>query len=495
MDQKKSKSISRRQFIKGIGVGAGVLTIGQWDMVQAALLPTAKRKEKFNVVVIGTGLSGLAAALEAQNAGAKVAVLDKMAEEYSSGNSRFSAGMIAIPSDNSPKAQEDYYEDFMKKSMGNGNSVLYKVLAAQSLEGVEWLKGQGLELTPPVNVPGFRLKAVVFAPGLYKGMPRALETLKQNLEKKGGKIFYQSKAKQLIMDTSGRVIGVRTLDSKGLKDYLAEAVVIASGGYGANGQMLETYVDPNADQMMVRGVKWATGDGLRMAEEAGAMLVNMGGMVSIHVAAVSPEKTASGNPFPAIPFTVGINRDGKRYVDESKGYVANGKAVMKQPGQTVAMIFDEEIKKQPGVAISCKLFQDLKLGVVEADSISALASKIQVPPAALEQTISEYNAAIKDGKALEAKPPKAAFAFKIASPKFYAFYPLVPGITLTFGGIKINEKAQVQEADGQVIGGLYAGGECAGGLYYDDYIGGGSLVNCLVMGRMAGKRPPVKKPL
>jgi tricarballylate dehydrogenase len=318
MDRKQGKSISRRQFIKGVGIGAGVLSVGGLHTVQAALLPAAKRKEHFNVVVIGTGLSGMAAALEAQSFGVKVAVLDKMPVENSSGNSRFSAGMIAIPSDNTPKAREEYFEDFMKKSMGNGNALLYKVLAAQGLEGVDWLRAQGIELTPPVNVPGFHMKAVVFSPGLYKGMPKALGILKQNLEKKGGKIFYETKAKQLIMDAGGRVSGVRAVDSKGTRDFLADAVVIASGGYSANSQMLETYVDPNADQMMVRGVKWATGDGLRMAEEAGAMLVNMGGMVSIHVAAVSPKSTASGNPFPAIPFTVGINREGKRYVDESK---------------------------------------------------------------------------------------------------------------------------------------------------------------------------------
>jgi threonine dehydrogenase-like Zn-dependent dehydrogenase len=172
MNKKPGKPISRRQFIKGMGIGAGILSVGQLDMVQAALLPTAKRKEKFNVVVIGTGLSGMAAALEAQSAGAKVAVLDKMTAEYSSGNSRLSAGMIVFPVDSSPKAMENFYEDFMKKSMGNGNAVLYKVLAAQSLEDVEWLKSQGIELTPPYNVPGFRLKAVVFAPGLYKGMPK-----------------------------------------------------------------------------------------------------------------------------------------------------------------------------------------------------------------------------------------------------------------------------------------------------------------------------------
>ncbi len=493
MDRKQGKSISRRQFIKGLGIGAGVLSINGLPTAQAALLPAAKKKEHFNVVVIGTGLSGMAAALEAQSFGAKVAVLDKMPAEKSSGNSRLSAGMIVIPSDNTPKAQEEYFEDFMKKSQGNGNALLYKVLAAQSQGGVDWLRGQGTELSAPYNVPGFRMKGVIFSPGLYKGMPKALETLKQNLEKKGGKIFYETKAKQLIINADGRVTGVRTTGSKGSRDFLADAVVIASGGYSANGQMLETYVDPNADQMMVRGVNWATGDGLKLAEEAGAMLVNMGGMVSIHVAAVSPKSTASGNPFPAIPFTLGINKEGKRYVDESKGYVANGKAVMKQPGQTVAMIFDEEIKKLPGVAAAFKLFNDLKLGVIEADSLGELAAKINVPPTALEQTITDYNAAIKEGKALEAKPPKAAFAHKIGTPKFYAFYPLVPGITLTFGGIKINDKAQVQEADGQVIEGLYAAGECAGGLYYDDYVGGGSLANCLVMGRVAGRQAATQR--
>jgi succinate dehydrogenase/fumarate reductase flavoprotein subunit len=270
-------------------------------------------------------------------------------------------------------------------------------------------------------------------------------------------------------------------------------VIIAAGGYGANREMLESFVDPDADEMMVRGVKSATGDGLVMAHEAGAMWVNMGGMASVHVAAVSPKNTSAGNPFMAVAYTVGINKDGKRYIDESLGYVANGKATMKQPGQTVALIFDEELKKQPGVATAVKQFAGLGIDIVEAGSLSELASKIGAPAAALEQTIADFNAAVKDGKALDAKPPKTAFAYKIASPKFYAFYPLMPGITLTFGGIKINEKAQAQEADGTVIPGLYAAGECAGGLYYDDYIGGASLANCLVMGRIAGQEAAAAK--
>jgi len=338
MKKESFGSVNRRQFIRGLGLGAGLLTLGKIDMAQAALLPKAKRSEKFNVVVIGTGLAGMAAAVAAQNAGAKVAVLEKTAEKEVGGNSKLAGGLIAIPRDGSADAKKEYFEDFMKKSSGKGNAALTQVLADQSLDAVEWLKAQGCELTPPITVAGYRVKSVVFKPGAYKGMPKGLETLRLTLTKKGGKVFYNSKAKQLIMSEAGAVVGVRAADAAGLKDYLADAVIIAGGGYGGSREMLETFVDPNADEMMVRGVKTATGDGLNLAREAGAMWVNMGGMASVHVAAVSPKNTAAGNPFMAVAYTLGINKDGKRYVDESLGYVANGKASMKQPGQTVALL-------------------------------------------------------------------------------------------------------------------------------------------------------------
>ncbi len=486
MEEKKKGSVDRRQFLKGVGLGAGFLALGKIDMADAALLPKAAKSESYNVVVIGTGMAGMAAAVSAANSGAKVAVLEKMGEDVVGGNSKLAGGLIAIPRENSQAAKDEYYEDFMKKSSGKGNKVLSRVLADQTLDAVEWLAAQGADLTPPVTVAGYRVKCVIFKPSAYKGMPKGLEALRNTLAKKGGKICYNTKAKQLIMNDSGAVVGVRAMDGKALKDYMADAVIIAAGGYGGNKEFLETFVDPDADEMMVRGVKYATGDGLTMAREAGAMWVNMGGMASVHVAAVSPKNTSAGNPFMAIAYTLGINKAGNRYVDESLGYVANGKASMSQPGQTVAMIFDEELKKQSGVSAAVSQFAGLGIDIVEANTLAELAGKIGVPAAALEKTVADFNAVVKDGKALDAKPPKTAFAFKIGTPKFYAFYPLSPGITLTFGGIRINEKAQAQEADGTVIPGLFAAGECAGGLYYDDYIGGASLANCLVMGRIAG---------
>ena len=158
-----------------------------------------------------------------------------------------------------------------------------------------------------------------------------------------------------------------------------------------------------------------------------------------------------------------------------------------------ALVFDEEIKKQDRVKTSMDTFTRLGIKLIEADTLEEMAGRLGVPPAKLSRTVADFNSAVKEGKALEANPPKAALAYKLTGPKFYAFYPLVPGVTLSFGGIRVNGKAQVLEADGIPITGLYAAGECAGGLYYDDYIGGASLANCLVMGRVAGHEAAAQK--
>lgn len=482
----RKHSISRRQFLNYVGAGAGACSIAGLRVAEAGLLPAPKKSEKTGVVVIGTGLAGFAAALQAQSAGAKVVILEKRPGADIGGNTSLAGGLIAIPRENTKEAKDEYYEDFLKKSMGKGNAELTRLLADRSLDDADWLKAQGVEFLPPIAVAGYRVKAALFAPGLFRGAPAAIAKLRETFERRGGKIAFETKAKQLVMDTGGAVIGVRAATADGVKDYLADGVVIAAGGYGGSKQLLEQFVDPDADDMMVRGRIWATGDGLLMAQEAGAVLTNMGGIGALHIAAVSPTNTASGNPFTAVAYCLGINRAGKRYVDESLGYVANGKAAMRQPGQVVALIFDEEIKKQSGVGLAVRQFQGLNIPIQEADTLEGLADKIGVPPAALVQTVAEFNAAVQGEAAPGAKPAKAKIAFKVATPKFYAFAPLVPGITLTFGGIRINAAAQVQEGDGRVIPGLYAAGECAGGLFYDDYIGGASLANCVVMGRIAG---------
>ncbi len=490
--KKRRDGITRRQFLKSAGVGAGVIALGPASVATAAQWPKGIKTEKHGVVVVGAGFSALSAAVQAKLNGADVLVLEKTKEDVAGGNSRICGGMICVPLEDTKQAKDNYFEDFMKKSMGNGDPDLTRLLAENTQDGVDWLKSQGVEFLPPAGVVGYRAKAWVPAPGLYRGMPKVLDKLREVLLKKGGKIVYETKAKELILSSSGRVAGVKAIDRAGVKDYMADTVIIASGGFAANKEMLVQWIDPHADGMMVRGRPWITGDGLKMAEEAGAVLVSMGGMTALHVAAVSPQNTAAGNPFMAVPLYLGINKEGKRYVDESKGYVANGKATMNQPGQKIALVFDEEVKNTGPGTTGYKLFEGLKIPIIEADTVEDLASKIGVPPAALKATIDEFNNAVKDGKALGANPPKEANA-KVMKPKFYAFYPMVPGITLTFGGIKVNSNTQALEPDGRIIPGLYAAGESVGGLFYDDYVGGGSLARCVVLGRIAGRNATAEK--
>ena len=482
-NREKSTSVSRRNVLVGLGLGAaGISAI---TPAEAGLLP-AGRQETFDVVVIGMGLSGSSASLQAKLDGANVMTLEKTPENRAGGNSRVSAGLIAIPTTDTPEAKAHYLEDFIKKSEGRGNIEIYKVLAERSFESAEWLKSHGAPLLAAAPFPPFRLNVVTGSPGAYVGMPNVLGALRKKYLELGGKVAYDTKAKQLIMDDKGKVVGVRAVGPQGVVDYMAKAVVIAAGGYAANKGMLQQNVDPNAGGMMVRGRTWATGDGHMLAQEAGAGLINMTGLASLHIAGVNPKEPAAGNPFHAVPFCLAVNLDGKRYVDESLGYVANGKAIMQQPKQTGALIFDEAMKEIAGVKTSAGIFERLKLPLVEGNTLEELAGKLGMPPAALVATVKAFNDQVKDGKALGASPPKAMLAHKLEKPKFYAFFPLVPGITLSFGGIMIDTTGRVLEPDGRVIPGLYASGEGAGGLYVEDYVGGGSLANCLVMGRVAG---------
>jgi flavocytochrome c len=477
---------SRRRALRGIGIGAGTAALVAVNPVESALLPKGRRTEQFDVVVIGTGMAGMAAALQAQQDGAKVVVLEKMSESRSGGNTKLAGGTFVMPVDDKVESKQAYFEDLVKKAQGRGHAEIYRVFAERVRADVDWLRGLGVEFLPQAPAVPYRAATVTAAPAMYFGMPKALSTLRQKLVAGGGKLAFETKARELIVDARGCVIGVKAVAGDGVVDYLASAVVVATGGYAGNREMMETFVDAGAGAMMVRGIKWATGDGLLMAHEAGATLVNMSGLTAVHVAAVNPAEPAAGNPTRALPFAIAINKLGRRFVDESKGYVAVGKATLSQPEQTIALVLDAETMKHPNPQMSVATFNKLNQPVIEASSIEELAGKIGVPAATLTQTINDWNAAVQDGKAPTANPPKAQLANKVATPKFYAFYPLKPGVTLTFGGIAINTRAQALEADGRVVAGLYAAGEGAGGLYYDDYVGGASLTNCLVMGRLAG---------
>ena len=476
--------MNRRQVLTGIGVGSTTLVAG----AAQAELPVGLKSEKHDVVVIGAGTAGLVAALQAKQAGADVIALEKTSEGSSGGDSRMSGGIFFVPGEDTTQSRQAFVEDNNRVTQGRGNTALFRVIAAHAWSDIAWLKQQGCVFLDYERASLGNSGTMTLAPAPWQGMPQFLSTMQKQFAGLGGKTLYETKARQLILDNRAHVAGVRAVTLEGVVDFMANAVVIAAGGYCANKYMLEQLVHPDADAMLVRGARTATGDGHMMALEAGAGLQNMAGLATVSVVAVDPREPSGANPEKALRRCVAINGDGKRYVDEAKGLLINGRAALAQPGQVVALVFDETIKQEHDTQISLAVFKARNLPVIEADTIEDLAARIKVPPAELKATIEAFNAAVHDGAANGANPPKSALASPIRTPKYYAFYPLVPAITQTFGAIITDENAQVLEPDGRVIPGLYAAGNCTGPLYYHDYWPGGMLISCLVMGRIAGNR-------
>ncbi|MDP3416538.1 FAD-dependent oxidoreductase [Falsiroseomonas sp.] len=484
MTDRTSHNPNRRGLLSvaSVGLGAGMAAFGG---AQAATLPTPQTQHRADVIVIGGGMAGCAAALEATERGASVIVLDKAGRL--GGNSILAAGIFALPLGDSAAARQDFAREYERIGQGRGNAEIFALMAEHVRENIAWLERNGVAFGPEGESAPFRVAVRTVGPGAWRGMPVLFQAMRERIEARGGRFDFGVKARELVMDNRGHVVGVRAAGPDGLVDYLGRTVVIAAGGYAANTAMLEAFADPNAGALMVRGYRGATGDGHRMAEAAGAGLRGMGGMMALHIAAVDPDSTAAGQPAFAIPHAISINRAGERFVDESRGYVAHGKAVLTQPQGLTTLVFDQRIAEIEAVAGVVGNFRRLGLDVHQADTIEALAAKVGLPPEATARTVNAFNAAVQDGAAPGASPPKRTLARKVEKAPFFALHPLVPGITLTFGGVMTDTSARVLEADGRVIPGLFAAGEGAGGAFFEDYIGGGALTMCLVMGRIAGR--------
>lgn len=488
-----NKDFTRRNLLKFMGAGAGVVLMGNLSMVEAALLPKPKKSFSADVIVIGTGLAGMCAALQAAEMGAKVIVLEKLPEELTGGSTKFSGGSIGVASADTKEAKDKFFEQISSRSLGKGNKLVMRVIADESLYAAKWIESYGAKTPGPVFRPDLQASSVIFEPGMYKNMPGVLKLLREAFVKKGGKFYYDTKARQLIMDDKAAVIGVRAEMTQGLVDFNGK-VVLATGGYANNKEMLEKYVGPDADEAWYRGSALNVGDGHLMAKEAGAALVRMGGTNSLVLGMVSPENPRAGNPSYILHFGLCINQKGLRYTDEGLGYGFACPALLNEPGQKASLIFDEDIKNaKTSVANMVKQYDTNNIPYIKAETLEEAAEKMGVPKEAFLKTIKEYNAAVKDGKTEGVTPEKSKNAFKIEKAPFYVFSPLVPGITLTFGGIDINENAEALQPDGKVIKGLYACGECGGGVFHYEYLPVGlPCANAATMGRVAGRNAAKK---
>jgi tricarballylate dehydrogenase len=479
----------------------------------------------YDVIVVGAGNAALSAGVSARNAGAeRVLVLEKAPEEMRGGNTHYSGGLLRIAFNHTddilrlvPKAKElpgfiegieaypkdAFWSDLRRMTGNRTDPELGEILISNSFATACWMADQGIRFEPAISLGAVKVAgvirwpkgAIVRAANEGVGLSRMWFAAAQ---KQGIEIRYQTAATRLVQNSQGRVCGVIVRGREGIHQISARTIVLGCGGFEANAAWRAQYLGRPWDHAKVRGTKHNQGDGLRMAFEIGAM--PWGQWSGCHATPINAEAPAFGDRELtdktnrlSYPYGVMINKLGLRFVDEGEDqalftYAKFGGSILNQPAGVAYQIFDAKVRHllEPRYSTS---------QAVTAERLDDLLDKIDVDHAAAIQTLNEFNAAAgygafnpgeRDGMGTRGLPlPKSNWAQKIDQPPFCA-YPVTGGITFSFGGLKVNDRAQVLGTDWEPIPGLFACGEMVGGLFHNNYPGGSGLMSGAVFGRIAG---------
>jgi len=435
----------------------------------------------YDVIVVGAGAAGLSAAIEASEAGAKVALLEKM--PVVGGSTLFSDGLVyatgsKIQLDNAINDTSETLVNFwIDKAEGQADVPFLQLVSDSSAGTIAWLEEIGVTFEKPIATgasPVLRAHPVV---GKGAGL---IESLKAYAEKKKITIITETSATEIIVDASKKITGLKALDSSGNEVvYNTSSVVLATGGLDYDPELMKTY-HSDAVSLLSFANEGNTGDGLKMALALNAGIVSKDAEIGYTIVAGETEYNSEINHFITNPYLI-VNSIGERFVDESGTHSLVYEDLVKQTGQVAYMILD-----QTQYASVLETALD-KTSVVSADTIEALASQMGIDPISLAKTVEFYNDMLEYGK--DTQFGKTILGVTpVKTPKYYAV-KIVPAIMGTLTGLKTDLQSQVLDADGNVITGLYAAGEIASGDFYNKVYpaDGTSLQVSLTMGRLAGK--------
>jgi len=481
----------------------------------------------YDVIVVGAGNAALCAAVAARETAARVLVLERAPEDEAGGNSRFTAGAMRIAyngvddlrtlipdltpdeiarTDFGTYTADQFFDDMGRLTQYRCDPDLTEILVRRSFDALAWMRAKGVRFAPIWGRQAFKVDGrFKFWGGLtveaWGGGPGLVEALTKAARAAGIEIWYSARAFELIHDDDG-VLGVRVKRAGKTVDVRSKAVVLAAGGFQANTEWRTRYLGPGWELAKVRGTRFNTGDGIKMALDVGAAAVgNWSGCHAVAWERNAPEfgDLAVGDAFQkhSYPWGIYLNADGKRFVDEGADfrnytYAKYGRVVLMQPGQFAWQVFDkkvihllrDEYRIKQVTKRTANTLEDLVKQLDDVNADAALA-EIKAYNAAVRADVP-FNPNVKDGRStVGLAVNKSNWASAIDTPPFEA-YAVTCGITFTFGGLRINTDAQVISTDGDPIRGLYAAGELVGGIFYFNYPGGTGLTNGAVFGRLAG---------
>jgi tricarballylate dehydrogenase len=449
-----------------------------------------------DVLVIGGGNAGLTAALTARKLGARVLVLECAPKHSRGGNSRHTRNLrcahdAATATLTEIYSEEELCEDLRRVNDGDTDEALATLVAARSAECVPWMTAHDARFQAALRGTLQLSRTNAFFLG---GGTALMNSYYAAAERVGIDVRYEADVTALTF--RGGAFEAATVQSGGAtSEVRARAVVLAAGGFEANLAWLERTWGPAARNFLIRGTPYNTGTVLQAMLDAGAAPI--GDARECHAVAIDGRapKFDGGivTRLDSLPLGIVVNRDGERFYDEGedvwpKRYAIWGKLVARQPGQIAYSIIDAKVRGR---------FIPSVYPPLEGASLSELAAKLGLPAERLEATVAAYNRAVQPGtfdqtmlddcRTVGLAPAKSHWAQRLDTPPFCG-YPLKPGITFTYLGVRVDSSARVVATSGTAFDNVYAAGEImAGNVLRKGYIAGIGMTIGTVFGRIAGE--------
>jgi tricarballylate dehydrogenase len=449
-----------------------------------------------DVLVIGGGNAALCAAMTAREAGATVLVLEQAPKDFRGGNSRHCRNLRVMHLNPTATlansySEDEYWRDLLGVTAGKTDEALARVTIRSTSEVLPWMEARGVHFQPSLSGALSLSRTNAFFLGGGKALINAYYLTAERL---GIEVAYNTEVKSLRL-VDGVVREATAIFEGSTLSFRAKAVVVSSGGFQANIEWLREYWGDAVDNFLIRGTPYAKGVVLRNLLDQG--VASIGDPKQCHALAIAARapKFDGGivTRLDCVPFSVVVDHEAQRFYDEGqdvwpKRYAIWGRLVAHRPKQIAYSIMD---------AKSESLFMPSVFPAIRGNTIRQLAGELGLDPAALEATVQNFNNAVRPGafnsdvlddcQTVGIDPPKSHWARKIDTPPFIG-YPLRPGITFTYLGLKVDENARVLMKDGQPCANLFAAGEVmAGNILGEGYLAGFGMAIGTVFGRISGR--------
>lgn len=446
-------------------------------------LSSDQLKDSYDIVIVGAGGGGMAAAIQAKDMGMNPVIFEKM--PVAGGNTvKASAGMNASgtkfqEAEGIKDTNDLFYDETLKGGKGTNDPKLLRHFVDSSADAINWLDGMGITLSNLTTTGGMSVKrthrpADGSAVGQY-----LVEGLVRNCNERDIPLFTDADVKE-ITEKNGVVTGVNVLlDKKEERRVNADAVIVATGGFGANLDMVTGY-NKELDGFVTTNQAGSQGDGIKMVEKLGGATVDME-EIQIHPT-VEQETSFLITEAVRGEGAILVNQEGKRFVNEMDTRDKVSAAIIGLDQPYAYLILDAGVKER----VKAIDFYEKSGLVKKGDSLADLAKEIDSEAGTLEETVATWNKAVADKNDSVFKRT-TAMDHDLSSGPFYAI-KIAPGIHHTMGGVKINEMTEVLTKEGKVVPGLFAAGEAAGGLHGKNRIGGNAVADIIIYGRESGKQ-------